>query len=326
MSRMNVIGVDAGGSKTRVIVCEGDDLERGIFNRFREELLGPCNYVQAGIDGVRELIKEIKTRFQIDDPHKTLVVGGFAGAGTSESHSTIKRAFEDTGFKNYNIEITSDAMLLLMSIGNNGIVLVAGTGSVCIGRCHALSDNKVMEARSGGYGFRSVSEPGGYKLGIRAIDAALKIEDGRKQEPTVLYQEVKEYFRINILQQLIPLLYPESDDKVNVQEKVAGLSKIVLQSAHEGDRVACEFVKETVDELADYIQAVYKKLGSNESVVGLHGGLFKDQNGNELIINPLKEHRYLGGLELKFKTLGVKKGDKDPLIQAMKYILLNKEF
>jgi len=321
-----IIGIDAGGSKARVLVGERDDLERGIYDSFREGILGPCNYRQVGINGVRELIKKMKTRFEIEDPQTTLVVGGFAGAGTPESHSTIKGVFGEEGFKKNNIFVMSDAGLVLMSIGNNGIVLIAGTGSICVGKYPSPTNKQLIETRAGGYGFRSLSEPGGYQIGMRAIDAALKIEDGRKQEPTVLYQKVKEYFRISNIQQLIPLLYPESDDKVNVQEKVAGLSKIVLQSAHEGDRVTCEFVKETVDELADYIQTVYKKLGFNKSVVGLHGGLFKDQNSCELIIKPLQKHPYLNGFDLEFETLGVRDSDKDLLIEALKFTILKTSF
>jgi len=323
---MNIIGIDAGGSKTRVIAGDRDDLEREAINSFKEEILGPCNYIQVGIEGVRKLIKEIEARFQIEDRHMTSVVGGFAGAGTPESHSTIKGVFGEEGFKKNNIFVMSDAGLVLMSIGNNGIVLIAGTGSICIGKYPSPTNKRLIEARAGGYGFRSVSEPGGYQIGMRAIDATLKIEDGRKQEPTVLYKKVKEYFRIKNLLQLIPLLYPESDNRVNVQKKVSGLSPIVLQSAHEGDRMACGIVKETVDQLADYIQAVYGKLGLNKSVAGLHGGLFKDPHGRELIIKPLKKHPYLNGLNLEFETLGVRDSDKDPLIEAMKYILLNKEF
>ncbi|MDA2921234.1 hypothetical protein MYX76_17375 [Desulfobacterota bacterium AH_259_B03_O07] len=256
----------------------------------------------------------------------TSVVGGFAGAGTPESHSTIKGVFGGEGFKKNNIFVMSDAGLVLMSIGNNGIVLIAGTGAICIGRCMSQSNGKVIEARSGGYGFRSLSEPGGYQIGMRAIDAALKIEDGRKQEPTVLYQKVKEYFGINNLKQLTPLLYSQSDARVNVVEKVAGLSKIVLQSAHEGDKVSNELVKETVDELADYIRTVYNKLGINKTVVGLHGGLFKNPNSDELIIDPLKKHRNLNRLNIMFETLGVRKGDKDPLFEAMKFTIIENTF
>jgi glucosamine kinase len=200
-----------------------------------------------------------------------------------------------------------------------------GTGSICIGRRETSKGGRDIYVRAGGYGFRTYSEPGGYQLGMRAIDAALKIEDGRGQEPTVLYTRIKDYFDVGRLEQIIPLIYPRSAKNSNVNRQIADVSKVVLKAAHEGDKTAIHLVKELVDNFADHIQAVYSKLGLKNPLVGLHGGLFADPYGEELFIRPLSQHGLLNKYDLKFISLGIKKGDTDPLIEAMKRAILKKQ-
>jgi N-acetylglucosamine kinase-like BadF-type ATPase len=185
---INIIGIDAGGSKTRVLHASVADAIKIEFKLIRETYFNSYNYRQDGIIGLNRLIKQILAIFQIGDIKSTLLLGGFAGAGTETCHTDIQRTFEKHGFRGSLTNITSDADLLLMALGNIGIVLTAGTGSVCIGRRKVSEDGSEIYVRAGGYGFRTYSEPGGYQLGMRAIDAGLKIEDGRGQEPTVLYK------------------------------------------------------------------------------------------------------------------------------------------
>ena len=96
---------------------------------------------------------------------------------------------------------------------------------------------------------------------------------------------------------------------------------MILQAAHDGDSIAVYLVKDIVDKLADHINAVYHRLGLRNPLVGLHGGLFADTNGEELLIKPLTQHPFLNKHHLEFITLGVKEGDRDPLIEAMKSMI-----
>lgn len=316
---MNVLGIDAGGTKTSIIFINKEDLRNDSFKNYQGRTYGPSNYVYVGNNGIKRLMKGVLRDFDIITPQNSYVIAGFAGAGSHERQSEIRKVFEEMGFDRKKVYITSDAELLLLSIGNNGIVLIAGTGSICLGRRIMPSDGTLIEYRAGGYGFRSISEPGGYLLGMKAIDASLKIEDCREQESTILYKKVKEYFKIRELSKLTPLLYPIKDDRGEAQEKIAGLAKVVLNTAYEGDKVALTFVKETLNGLADQIRAVYRRLGFDESIVALHGGLFADPRGEKLLIKPLMRHPFLKGLNLKFETLGIRSGDKNPLIEAVKY-------
>ncbi len=319
---MRILGIDAGGSKTRVVAVEQEDLEGSLGNVFDQDVLEPCNYRQDGSPGVRELVEKIKKRFRIHEPGRFRVVGGFAGAGAGEDCTAIGRVFEREGFGKKSVFVTSDAALVLMALGNDGIALLVGTGSICMGRNRSKSDTgKTVEVRAGGYGYLAGVEPGGFYLGVRAIDAALRIEDGRQQEPTILYDRVKNHFGIEELSRMPGRIHGAGDVRWEVRKRVAGLSPCVLRSAHEGDRVAAQFVREMVDELADHLRAVSKRLGVKRSRVGLHGGLFTDPHGMELIVDPLKRHERLEELDLEFETLGIREGDRDPLIEAIRFHL-----
>jgi N-acetylglucosamine kinase-like BadF-type ATPase len=312
----SAIGIDAGGSKTRIAFGSIADL-----TALQTETLGPGNFRQLGLSGTRALIRDIISRCQIQNPSDTLVVGGFAGAGTVEGQDAIRSVLVEEGFHPGNVRsITSDGGLLLWALGNDGIALIAGTGSICIGRRKGSTATDYVEARAGGYGYRLASEVGGYGLGIGAIDAAVRIEDGRRQQPTALYELVGECFRLSDLQQIIPHLYPTAQEKDEVREKVATLASGVLGAAAAKDAVAMELVEKTVDELADLVQAVFHKLGARPSDVGLHGGLFTDPHARDLLLDPLKQHEAIRELPLKFESLGVKQGDRDPLLEAMRFV------
>lgn len=316
----NVLGLDAGGSKTRVCLVPRVDLAADSIST---QIFGPGNFRQVGPVGIRALLREIASSLQII-PSGTLVIGGFAGAGTLESQEAIRQILIEEGFLLDNVSaITSDGGLLLWALGNDGIALVAGTGSICIGRRRQSSDSAdYLEVRAGGYGHRLPSEVGGYRLGIGAIEAALAIEDGRGQSPTSLYKSVKEHFSLANLQHIIPELYPTDERKDDVRERVAALSGTVFAAAAAGDSVAAGLVENMVDVLADHVRAVHAKLGAQPTTVGFHGGLFADPHAETLPLAPLYRHPILDPLPLRFEALGVHPEDRDPLLEAIRFVVM----
>ena len=155
---MKFIGVDAGGSKTRVLSGRSEELtgEPAV----REEVLGPGNVRQHGADGLSRLIRDIVARLDIAEPDRVAVVAGFAGAGSPERQDEVVQAFADEGFGAHTF-VTSDGGLLLWALGGHGIALIAGTGSICLG-CESTGLGAAGAiVRTGGYGYRLHSEAGG---------------------------------------------------------------------------------------------------------------------------------------------------------------------
>ncbi len=316
-----ILGLDAGGTKSRAVV--GD--ERQFWSgEVVEHDFGPGNFREIGFEGVVTLAEQIRDHFQIQRPSEARVIAGFAGAGTLESQERVSAAFKKAGFSKEATTITSDANLMLASIENNGVVLIAGTGGICIGRKGGL-DIKSQKGlvRAGGYGYRVGSEVSGYYLGRRAIDAALRLEDGLTQEPTILYEVVKQELGLFDLQKISAVMYPSPESGVSVQALIANLAPRVLQSAHDGDKVAQGIVSDAVSEMADHIRAVCAKLDIASTVVALHGGLFKAAQSEALLIGPLRQHPQLSKLNLSFRTLGVDAGDLDAVVEAVKFVLEN---
>ena len=308
----DIVGIDAGGSKTRVVACSTDPVS-GDVRAYRQEIFGPGNYRQVGTEGIADLISRIAAWPGIDKPDRVVVVGGFAGAGTPEAIGAIRQLFEKAGFRAEKLCLTNDVGLLLDALGESGIVLVCGTGSVCMGRL--LSDSRTFEARSGGYGYRFASEPGGYSLGLRAIELALKMEDGRRPHSSLIHQRLVQHFELEPLGKITAILY--GPEQAQVQERISGLVPILFALADDGDTGALEIVQWAVNEMAEQIVAVYLRLGGKTQTVALHGGLFAASQGVRLLAEPLKRHPLLSKLSLQFETLGVFPDDPDPHLLAI---------
>lgn len=314
---MKILGVDAGGTGTRVMYGSVESFESGDYAAIRTAYLGPGNFRHLGKEGVIRLFRQIVDLLGIADTEGTVVVAGFAGAGTPESEETLRRIAREEGFLHPDLLITSDVGLLLRALHDHGILLVAGTGSICMGRKNGRRDTTV---RAGGWGYRLGDGGSGYYLGLKAIDAALKVEDG-VMPPTesVLYDLVKAYFELDNLAGITDILYPVRSDESSLQERIAGLAGSVIDAAQNGDSQAEHIMVENGKFLAEYVHAVYKRLGSEVSVVGLHGGLFKHPHADTQLIDRLSSHPILAGLCLQFTPLGLHAADSDPLVDAIRF-------
>ncbi len=307
---MKIIAIDAGASKTRVI--QSDSTKP---SDYKEIILSPCNYLVHGKKRIKELTESILTKFKIKSAGKYYVVAGIAGTVTASSKNEVAKIFKSYGFLSKRITIFSDAELLINSIGNDGIVLIAGTGAICIGRKKS-ADGNYIEAKAGGYGYIFNSEPGGYSLGIKAIKISLDIEDGISKTKSYLPEKIKHHFGVKSMRELIPLIYVSK----KIHEEIATLVPIILECAKYEDPIPVQLLKGHTDSMSGYIRAVYSKLGFDKANVYIHGGLFKNRLSKKLLIDPMISHKSLKELNINFKVLGVNKPDKDPLLEVIKTI------
>ncbi len=314
---MNIVGIDAGGTRTRVMYGPAESFESGDHANIRTENIGPGNFRHLGTEGAMRLFREILDLLGIADPEGTVVVAGFAGAGTPESEETLRRIARQEGFLHPDLLITSDAGLLLWALRNHGILLIAGTGAICMGRVNGSGYSTV---RAGGWGYRLGDAGSGYYLGLKAIETALKVEDGvMPRTESVMYDLVKAHFELDSLAGIANILYPDKSTESSLQECIAALAGSVIDAAQNGDSQAVRIMADTANALAEYIHAVYKRLGSEVSIVGLHGGLFKHLHANTQLIDRITSHAILSGLCLQFIPLGLHAADSDPLADAIRF-------
>src|SRR2546428_8768659 len=104
-----------------------------------------------------------------------IVCAGFAGAARSDSAAFYKQVLESL-IPGAQIIIESDAFIASIgAIGiDPGILLIAGTGSIVIGR-----DMDRTMFRVGGWGPHFCDEGSGFWIGREAVRAALRSADAR---------------------------------------------------------------------------------------------------------------------------------------------------
>ena len=165
---ITTLGIDGGGSKTSFLLVDGDGAE---LSRFET---GPSNYISVGNDRSVQAIRDGAERLA-STPDR--VCGGFAGAGRPEGRlhyeATLHKMFPDS-----EIIVESDAFMAYVgAIGiRPGLLLIAGTGSIVIGR---NGDGSMF--RSGGWGPQFGDEGSGYWIGREAIRSALRSLDSGAQ-------------------------------------------------------------------------------------------------------------------------------------------------
>jgi N-acetylglucosamine kinase-like BadF-type ATPase len=165
------------------------------------------------------------------------------------------------------LEITSDAeaLLELFFALRNGIVLIAGTGSICLGVRHTRRGPVV--SRVGGWG--SYLDQGcGFRLGLGALSAALRALDGRG-EATPMTHLLCDRYGLTLDQvpgHFLPIR----------REQVADLARVAVEASSRGDPAAKKLVRRTVADLVEMVEAVAGKLGLVDGFrLVLSGGLFE---------------------------------------------------
>jgi N-acetylglucosamine kinase-like BadF-type ATPase len=167
---MKYLGIDGGGSKTTFLLV--DDREQELFRA----QTGPSNWTSVGPDAAGAAIREGLSKLP-EVPGA--VCGGFAGAGRAEA-AEFYRSVIEAALPSAAVRIVSDAHAAYFgAIGAGpGVLLIAGTGSIAVGRTPEGS-----MIRAGGWGPHFGDEGSGYWIGRAAVQAALRsVDAGESRE------------------------------------------------------------------------------------------------------------------------------------------------
>jgi len=166
---MRYLGIDGGGSKTTFLLVDE------YYNELCHLQSGPSNHLSVGAEAAREAITQGISELT-EQPN--IVCAGFAGAGRPDSVAFYKDVLQSL-IPGAQIIIESDAFIASIgAIGiDPGVLLIAGTGSIVIGR----EKDRTM-FRVGGWGPYFGDEGSGFWIGREAIRAALRSIDS--QAPT----------------------------------------------------------------------------------------------------------------------------------------------
>jgi glucosamine kinase len=249
---MRYLGIDGGGSKTAFLLV--DDY----YNELNHLETGPSNWLSVGADTARTSIREgIAQLTEMPD----VVCAGFAGAARPESAAFYREVLSSL-LPGATIIIESDAFVASIgAIGvDPGILLIAGTGSIVIGR-----DGNRSIFRVGGWGPHFGDEGSGFWIGREAIRAALRLKDA--QGPPQLGEAIAESLELKSIAEVVAAW---ASGKVGVPEVAALFPKIAaLYPAEPANRILAE----AADHLRSLVNLAAKRVGVEDCRKSLSGSV-----------------------------------------------------
>jgi glucosamine kinase len=255
------IGVDGGGTHTRVLVVDEQSAEVATAE-------GPGSAIRPGAAShsaavIRETVR--KACADLGDRSVRVLCVGVAGAGRDEERDTLQAALDADRLAG-SVTVLTDAEIAIEDAfgAGPGVLLTAGTGSIAYGK----GPTGVM-ARCGGWGPVIGDEGGGAWIGRRALGVAAASHDGREPE-TALTEAILGALGITAMDELIP--WAGSATPADFGK----LAPVVLEVAATGDLRANSLVTLAVEELALHVRTLARKLFSDERAafrLAMHGGL-----------------------------------------------------
>lgn len=261
------IGVDGGGTKTKITVVDSND--KIIYSH----VTGAGNLVSEEPFVLLERFSKILVEMHNCIPSyinmNVFAVLGLAGVSdvTSEKVTKLHDGLVSMGFAN-TVEIINDAPLAWYSVanGDKAIALISGTGFVAF-----TQDNKGKSILKGGLGALFADQGSGYQIGLQGIRTALSSAQ-HLIPPTTLIEALFECFNITDINQ-IPV-------KITTKKQVSQFALQVYECAKEGDETANLLLKKAAADLAKLALAVYQDAGYKQEkvTVGMIGGCFANMD------------------------------------------------
>lgn len=257
-----VIGLDGGATHTRYLLADGE----GRALRTGESgpsLLGAGedrDVAERIIESARRLISEEGGSLPVD-----VLCGGLAGAaGRPGARHLVEQLLDEAGIARRIMVLTDSDVAFADAFGQGeGILLIAGTGSVAVGRVGHGPLRRV-----GGWGRLLGDEGSGYLMGLRGLKTAVRGAEGRGPA-TALTDSLFEALGASSVLELFE--WSETATKANI----ASVAPRVVEQADRGDSQATKIVSETVDALVKHAEALRGQVPVEGSppAVALVGGL-----------------------------------------------------
>ncbi|HKP37602.1 MAG TPA: BadF/BadG/BcrA/BcrD ATPase family protein [Pyrinomonadaceae bacterium] len=245
-----VAGVDGGGTGTRAAIMDGDKRIVG------EGQAGPSNPLRVGIavaaTNVREAIDKACSEAAIHRDEIMLATIGLAGVRRKDIHDRAHEKISESLKEIKSIELLTDGEIALYggTGGHPGLVVIAGTGSICCGR-----NRQGKQMCAGGWGPIVGDEGGASWIARQALQAVAHASDGRGRK-TTLTAAALAYFKVEAAEDLSTALYAPT----MTNDRLAGFGKQVLRAARTGDEVAIEILGAAGRQLGIAANAVIRKL------------------------------------------------------------------
>jgi len=252
-----VIGVDGGGTKTE---ASAYDLDGKIMLTSIKGFGNLLNNKEIALDNILSAIKEIIDEFGVSELN--CIYLGIAGSEVGENAKIISDKIKNE--LKIDSVVMNDAEIALKAMlkGKDGILTIAGTGSIAFGI------NKNVTSRCGGWGNLLGDEGSGYRISIDAIKRII-FEEEHSLPQSELTKKIMTKLEINSVNEITKFVYSSTKDEI------ASLAPIVARLGEAGDEIASEILINEGVELAKTVENVYKKLKFKSCSIALVGGVIR---------------------------------------------------
>ena len=258
-----IIGVDGGGTKTEVAAYNLMD------EKIAASTTGPANpavdYNLAEKNillGLSQCLHSINTKGAEGECRGIYM--GIAGIEVKDNKSRleeqIRKAFRCHVIGVHDAELAHAATFY----GNDGIITIAGTGSVSYGRY------KGNTHRTGGWGHVLGDEGSGYWIALEALKR-MTLEEDLGMKVSTLSQQMMTYLGIHSVAGMKDFVHASG------KYDIAATTTAVVKAAQEGDEEALKILARAGQELAVMTERLYKKLEICSPVeIGFSGGILRN--------------------------------------------------
>ncbi len=281
-----VLGLDGGGTKTAVTAM---DLNGQILFEFTA---GAININGEDNANVQKNMAEIFLRLseQVNSLPGSEVAGnsltsartyapdglkaclalciGAAGVSNPKAAACLEMAVRHGGYGG-PVSIKGDHEAALYGALKKpwGMILIAGTGSICYGKTRLNESH-----RTGGFGYLIDDEGSGYAIGRDILSAVVRAYDGRCPE-TALTPMVYDRLKLTDIGELIGFVYSGKTNK----RDIAALSPLLTQALSQQDPAALDIAEKSSLELVKLVVPVAERLKLESGELALAGSiLLKD--------------------------------------------------
>ncbi len=246
-----VVGVDGGGSRCTAVLARATpagglvELGRGHGGAANVLSSGPA----AAGASILAAIDEAFARAGLSRRRAAAGCLGLAGVGRPAERGQAE-AWAAAAAVAERVIVVTDAELVLAGEPPWGVALIAGTGSLAIGRAP-----NGQTARCGGWGPLLGDEGSGYAIAVSALRAVARMADGRGP-PTDLAARLTRRFGAADAAGLVTIL-----GNAAPRREIAAAAADVVTAADAGDAVAAAILATAGDELATQVAVVARRLG-----------------------------------------------------------------
>ena len=250
-----LIGVDAGGTKTEIVLCDrsGRMEKRSVLpgaNPNDRSLDATLSLLAAGLDSM------------MNSANVAAVFVGAGGAGTGGYAEKLASALRERYL--IPVDAASDAanLLALCPDQDAGAVVICGTGSVVFVRT-PTGDHRV-----GGWGYLFDEKGSAYDVGKDTVRHALAVKDALVP-PSALSEALREATGKDVWDAL-PDYYARG------RAAVAALAPLTARLAAEGDGIALGILRENAERLASLMKKAASQYPVPDAFLAA-GGFFRNR-------------------------------------------------